>query len=256
MTPDASDEEVTLAPTRRTPRDRAAGSITRPRRGSAAEYRDRDRIGSSPPRFAGWSARRRVFVNHERRTCIARVSRIRSKVAQIGRNRLRVLRLNETPDRSDSVSRTISGIRPSVMQVRMRSTSACASSAGSSTTLQSLRVVDETRGPLRVLSGPQPHFRMPRRRSQHCSPVTNARLLGEIGERFLRREQPGLEAQLANLRRRGGLQQSRYRRWRARRAHHCRATVADATLRRAAPTGDRTLSRSQWQATRAEVVRA
>jgi dGTPase len=33
---------------------------------------------------------------------------------------------------------------------------------------------------------------------KHCS-ANNARELGEIGERFLKREQPGLEAQLANL---------------------------------------------------------
>jgi len=33
---------------------------------------------------------------------------------------------------------------------------------------------------------------------KHCS-VRNARALGDLGERFIRRQQPSLEAQLANL---------------------------------------------------------
>jgi dGTPase len=64
--------------------------------------------------------------------------------------------------------------------------------------LQSLRVVDEIEDHYASFPGLNLTFECREGILKHCS-QSNARLLGEIGERFLRREQPGLEAQLANL---------------------------------------------------------
>ena len=54
------------------------------------------------------------------------------------------------------------------------------------------------RGALRGVSRAQSHLRDREGILKHCS-ARNARRLGELGERFLERRQPGLEAQIANL---------------------------------------------------------
>jgi dGTPase len=64
--------------------------------------------------------------------------------------------------------------------------------------LQSLRVVDELEERYADFPGLNLTFECREGILKHCS-LANARHLGELGERFLRREQPGLEAQLANL---------------------------------------------------------
>jgi dGTPase len=64
--------------------------------------------------------------------------------------------------------------------------------------LQSLRVVDELEERYADFSGLNLTFECREGVLKHCS-VQNARLLGDVGERFLNRTQPGLEAQLSNL---------------------------------------------------------
>jgi dGTPase len=64
--------------------------------------------------------------------------------------------------------------------------------------LQSLRVVDELEEQYAEFDGLNLTFECREGILKHCS-ATNARQLGELGERFLRRTQPGLEAQLANF---------------------------------------------------------
>jgi len=64
--------------------------------------------------------------------------------------------------------------------------------------LQSLRVVDELEQRYGRFDGLNLCFETREGILKHCSPA-NARGLGEIGERFLLRRQPTLEAQVANL---------------------------------------------------------
>ena len=64
--------------------------------------------------------------------------------------------------------------------------------------LQSLRVVDELEERYGAFNGLNLTFETREGILKHCS-LENARKLGELGERFLRRRQPSLEAQIANL---------------------------------------------------------
>ena len=64
--------------------------------------------------------------------------------------------------------------------------------------LQSLRVVDELEEHYADFDGLNLSFECREGILKHCS-HHNALRLGELGERFIRREQPGLEAQLANF---------------------------------------------------------
>jgi dGTPase len=64
--------------------------------------------------------------------------------------------------------------------------------------LQSLRVVDELEERYAEFPGLNLTFECREGILKHCS-VRHARELGDVGERFLLRRQPGLEAQLANL---------------------------------------------------------
>jgi dGTPase len=64
--------------------------------------------------------------------------------------------------------------------------------------LQSLRVVDELEERYASFRGLNLTFETREGILKHCS-IKNARVLGDVGVRFLTRRQPGLEAQLANL---------------------------------------------------------
>jgi len=64
--------------------------------------------------------------------------------------------------------------------------------------IQSLRVVDELEERYAEFRGLNLTFECREGILKHCS-VRNARELGELGERFIQRRQPGLEAQIANL---------------------------------------------------------
>jgi dGTPase len=64
--------------------------------------------------------------------------------------------------------------------------------------LQSLRTVDELEERYALFPGLNLTFECREGILKHCA-VSKARELGELGERFLRRQQPGLEAQLANI---------------------------------------------------------
>src|SRR3546814_6244039 len=64
--------------------------------------------------------------------------------------------------------------------------------------LQSLRVVDELEERYASFNGLKLCFETREGILKHCS-LRHARLLGDVGERFLNRTQASLEAQLANL---------------------------------------------------------
>ncbi len=84
------------------------------------------------------------------------------------------------------------------MRVRMRLHECMKPYGGFEHNLQSLRVVDELEERYAAFDGLNLTFETREGILKHCS-AKNARELGDVGERFLTRRQPSLEAQIANL---------------------------------------------------------
>ena len=161
-----------------------------------SEYqRDRDRIVHCNA-FRRLTYKTQVFVNHEGDLYRTRVTHS-LEVAQIARTVARALALNETLTEAICLAHDL-GHTPfghagqDALNLCMRDF------GGFEHNLQSLRVVDELEERYAEFQGLNLTFECREGILKHCSPA-NAKLLGEVGERFLRDEQPGLEAQLANL---------------------------------------------------------
>jgi dGTPase len=161
-----------------------------------SEYqRDRDRIIHSTA-FRRLVYKTQVFVNHEGDLYRTRVTHS-LEVAQIGRTIARVLKLNETLTEAICLAHDL-GHTPFGHAGQDALNECMREYGGFEHNLQSLRVVDELEDHYAAFPGLNLTFECREGILKHCSQA-NARQLGEIGERFLRREQPGLEAQLANL---------------------------------------------------------
>jgi dGTPase len=161
-----------------------------------SEYqRDRDRIIHSTA-FRRLVYKTQVFVNHEGDLYRTRVTHS-LEVAQIGRTIARVLRLNETLTEAICLAHDL-GHTPFGHAGQDALNECMREYGGFEHNLQSLRVVDELEDHYAAFPGLNLTFECREGILKHCSQA-NARQLGELGERFLRREQPGLEAQLANL---------------------------------------------------------
>src|ERR1700733_2388739 len=157
--------------------------------------RDRDRIIHSNA-FRRLAYKTQVFVNHEGDLYRTRVTHS-IEVAQIARTIARALALNETLTEAISLAHDL-GHTPfghagqDALNERMREF------GGFEHNLQSLRTVDELEEHYAEFNGLNLTFECREGILKHCS-YSNAVLLGELGERFVKRQQPGLEAQLANF---------------------------------------------------------
>ena len=157
--------------------------------------RDRDRIIHSNA-FRRLVYKTQVFVNHEGDLYRTRVTHS-LEVAQIARSIARALRLNEPLIEAISLAHDL-GHTPfghagqDALNVCMREY------GGFEHNLQSLRVVDALEERYAEFAGLNLTFECREGILKHCS-ARNTRALGELGERFLKRRQPGLEAQIANL---------------------------------------------------------
>jgi dGTPase len=161
-----------------------------------SEYqRDRDRIIHSTA-FRRLAYKTQVFVNHEGDLYRTRVTHS-LEVAQIGRTIARVLRLNETLTEAICLAHDL-GHTPFGHAGQDALNECMRDHGGFEHNLQSLRVVDELEDHYAGFAGLNLTFECREGILKHCS-LANARQLGELGERFVRREQPGPEAQLANL---------------------------------------------------------
>ncbi len=160
------------------------------------EYqRDRDRIIHSTA-FRRLVYKTQVFVNHEGDLYRTRLTHS-LEVAQIGRTVAVALRLNETLTEAICLAHDL-GHTP-FGHAGQDTLNACMRDYGGfEHNLQSLRVVDELEAKYADFPGLNLTFETREGILKHCS-AGNARALGEIGERFLKREQPGLEAQLSNV---------------------------------------------------------
>ena len=157
--------------------------------------RDRDRIIHSNA-FRRLVYKTQVFVNHEGDLYRTRVTHS-IEVAQIARSVARALRLNETLTEAICLAHDLG--HTAFGHAGQEALNGCMRKFGGfEHNLQSLRVVEELEERYAEFPGLNLTFECREGILKHCS-VRSARLLGEVGERFIRREQPGLEAQIANL---------------------------------------------------------
>lgn len=161
--------------------------------------RDRDRIVHSGA-FRRLEYKTQVFVNHEGDLFRTRLTHS-LEVAQIARTLARSLGVSEDLTEAISLAHDL-GHTPfghagqDELNACMRELAPEA--GGFEHNLQSLRVVDELEERYADFNGLNLCFETREGILKHCS-VAHARRLGAVGERFLARTQPSLEAQLANL---------------------------------------------------------
>ena len=166
-----------------------------PPRGRSEYQRDRDRIIHSSA-FRRLEYKTQVFVNHEGDLFRTRLTHS-LEVAQIARSVARSLGLDEDLTEAIALAHDL-GHTP-FGHTGQDALNACMKPYGGfEHNLQSLRVVDLLEQRYAAFDGLNLTFETREGILKHCS-LRNARHLGEIGERFLRRQQPSLEAQLANL---------------------------------------------------------
>lgn len=157
--------------------------------------RDRDRIIHCTA-FRRLVYKTQVFVNHEGDLFRSRLTHS-LEVAQIARSIARALRLNEDLVEAVALAHDL-GHTP-FGHAGQEALNACTSPYGGfEHNLQSLRVVDELEAKYAEFTGLNLTFETREGILKHCS-VKNARILGDVGQRFLDKRQPSLEAQLTNL---------------------------------------------------------
>ena len=161
-----------------------------------SEYqRDRDRIVHSTA-FRRLVYKTQVFVNHEGDLYRTRLTHS-LEVAQIARTIAHALHLNEVLAEAICLAHDL-GHTPFGHAGQDALNECMQEFGGFEHNLQSLRVVDELEEHYAEFDGLNLSFECREGILKHCS-HHNALKLGEVGERFIKRQQPGLEAQLANF---------------------------------------------------------
>jgi len=160
------------------------------------EYqRDRDRIIHSTA-FRRLVYKTQVFVNHEGDLYRTRLTHS-LEVAQIGRSVAVALGLNESLTEAICLAHDL-GHTPFGHAGQDTLNTCMREFGGFEHNLQSLRVVDVLEAKYANFPGLNLMFETREGILKHCS-KKNAAELGDVGQRFLDRTQPGLEAQLADL---------------------------------------------------------
>ncbi len=177
-----------------------SGSIGRRHKEPKAAYRgeyqrDRDRIIHSTA-FRRLVYKTQVFVNHEGDLYRTRLTHS-IEVAQIGRTVALALNLNEPLIEAICLAHDL-GHTPFGHAGQDALNDCMREYGGFEHNLQSLRVVDLLEEKYADFPGLNLMFETREGILKHCS-KKNAAELGDVGERFLNREQPGLEAQIANI---------------------------------------------------------
>jgi len=157
--------------------------------------RDRDRIVHSTA-FRRLEYKTQVFVNHEGDLFRTRLTHS-LEVAQIGRTIARNLQLNEVLVEAIALAHDL-GHTPFGHAGQDELNACMKDHGGFEHNLQSLRVVDLLEERYAEFDGLNLCFETREGILKHCS-LANAKVLGEVGERFLSNQRPSLEAQVANL---------------------------------------------------------
>jgi dGTPase len=161
-----------------------------------SEYqRDRDRIVHSTA-FRRLVYKTQVFVNHEGDLFRTRLTHS-LEVAQIANTIARALGLNDVLSEAICLAHDL-GHTPFGHAGQDALNECMMDFGGFEHNLQSLRVVDELEELYADFNGLNLSFECREGILKHCS-YNNAVQLGDVGERFINRKQPGLEAQLANF---------------------------------------------------------
>ena len=190
------DDEALLAPYAQRASASRGRQVQEPPPRHRTEYqRDRDRIVHSTA-FRRLVYKTQVFVNHEGDLYRTRLTHS-LEVAQIARSVARALGLNEALAEAICLAHDL-GHTPFGHAGQDALNDCMRDYGGFEHNLQSLRVVDELEERYAEFPGLNLTFEVREGILKHCS-AANARRLGELGDRFLQRRQPGLEAQLANL---------------------------------------------------------
>lgn len=157
--------------------------------------RDRDRIVHSGA-FRRLEYKTQVFVNHEGDMFRTRLTHS-IEVAQISRSIARVLKLNEVLSETIALAHDL-GHTPFGHAGQDILNQCMADYGGFEHNLQSLRIIDELEEKYADFNGLNLTFETREGILKHCS-NKNAKELGELGQRFLNKHQPGLEAQVTNI---------------------------------------------------------
>lgn len=157
--------------------------------------RDRDRIIHSSA-FRRLEYKTQVFVNHEGDLFRTRLTHS-LEVAQIGRAIARNLGLHEDLVEGIALAHDL-GHTPFGHAGQDALNECMRDYGGFEHNLQSLRVVDLLEQRYAEFDGLNLTFEMREGILKHCS-IHNAKLLGDVGERFIHKHQPSLEAQVTNL---------------------------------------------------------
>jgi dGTPase len=161
-----------------------------------SEYqRDRDRIVHSTA-FRRLVYKTQVFVNHEGDLYRTRLTHS-LEVAQIARTIAHTLSLNEDLSEAICLAHDL-GHTPFGHAGQDALNECMKDFGGFEHNLQSLRVVDVLEEHYADFDGLNLTFECREGILKHCS-YNNALQLGDVGERFVNRQQPSLEAQLANF---------------------------------------------------------
>jgi len=161
-----------------------------------SEYqRDRDRIIHSAA-FRRLEYKTQVFVNHEGDLFRTRLTHS-VEVAQIGRSVARALSLNEDLVEAISLAHDL-GHTPFGHAGQDALNECMKDYGGFEHNLQSLRVIDFLEERYADFPGLNLTFEAREGILKHCS-VRVAKSLGDVGQRFIDKTQPGLEAQLTNI---------------------------------------------------------
>ncbi len=190
------DYEASLAPYAARSRASRGRRFSEPAPATRTEFqRDRDRIIHSTA-FRRLEYKTQVFVNHEGDLFRTRLTHS-LEVAQIGRSIARNLRVNEDLVEAIALAHDL-GHTPFGHAGQDALNAGMQDYGGFEHNLQSLIVVDELEEHYGGFNGLNLSFETREGILKHCSRA-NARGLGELGERFLKGRQPGIEAQIANL---------------------------------------------------------
>src|SRR5512137_911436 len=163
--------------------------------GRSEFQRDRDRIIHSAA-FRRLEYKTQVFVNHEGDLFRTRLTHS-IEVAQIARSIARTLQVNDDLTEAIALAHDL-GHTPFGHAGQDALNECMKAHGGFEHNLQSLRIVDKLEERYGAFNGLNLSFETREGILKHCSPE-NARKLGELGERFLQKRQPSLEAQIANL---------------------------------------------------------
>ena len=157
--------------------------------------RDRDRIVHSSA-FRRLEYKTQVFVNHEGDMFRTRLTHS-IEVAQLSRSIARILELNEDLSETIALAHDL-GHTPFGHAGQDALNASMKDYGGFEHNLQSLRTVDKLEQSYAEFPGLNLTFESREGILKHCS-LKNAKQLGDVGERFLKKQQPSLEAQTVNL---------------------------------------------------------